>query len=633
MEKKVWKGNSFKHAFRDAQSKNQDSEVPEPSDKKQRTWKGGFRQQSLGNETKKEQSDRFADASVPSSSSTSPPIVDKPAEDKGLAFRRVIANFFLSNQLSSLQTHDIANSATDAGATGAEDLSSCGNHGRCPQNMHRDLLKKLLKNVKWPKEYWALIPIKNPEDGSTHMVNFPFLLPHEVIKHLVDHHGDLKEFVADLNTILGAVVADSCQALGLNPSEVLGIGLHGDGAPCATKMRESLEQFSWSFCEAPTSSRFVFTAIPKSFVAHGTMDAILSIFTWSLKQLAAGVMPTCRHDGSLWESTDKFRIPGMQNRVQQSGKSIGARALLVQVRGDWMFFKETFSLPSWSSELICWLCRATKSHNSELDFRGKLWRQHRYQPGEFQRLLEQAGKLSPIFGCPGLSIRHFLIDWLHAVDLGVSQSVIGNLFHEIAELLPGATRKDRIASLFKRIKEWYSIAKPPSRLDNLTDLMVKLPGKSPKLRSKAGECRYLVPFAAKLAQDFDDGSTHRNTVSNLLQNLLEVQLCISAEPYDAEKAARACKKFCLLYVALEKLSLANNDELSWRIKPKFHMFEELICYVGIEFGSPRHFWTYQDESWGGWLSHAATRRGGPKYAASCALNLICRYRALVSEDL
>ena len=230
-------------------------------------------------------------------------------------------------------------------------------------------------------------------------------------------------------------------------------------------------------------------------------------------------------------------------------------------------------------------------------------------------------------------MKYILIDWLHAVDLGVGQVIIGNLFNEICELLPGSARQDRVDALWQKLREWYKLHKVPSKLDGLTPEMIKQPQKQNKLRSKAGECKYLIPFAASLASEFDDGSVHRNTVNALLQNFLELSICLNAQPYDAQKAATACNKVCRLHVALEQMSRANGNDQNWCCKPKMHMMEELICYVGPEFGSPRDFWTYQDESWGGWLAHAATRRGGPKFAAACALNLIQRYRAIVSDDV
>jgi len=576
-----------------------------------KTWRGGFKRSFAEVTGASASTDIFvADDSSgvsidPGSASSSS--VNATETSKGDKFRKYVSEYFLSNKLSALQAHDFASAATEAGAVGSEDLAKCGASGKHPQNMHRDMLRVLLKNSMWPTEYWADVRVIDPDTQEEHVVSFPFLLPHEVVHHLWKMDpGIVESFRADPRTALGRVVSESCSKTGLDPLTVLPIGLHGDGAPFAAKMRDSLEQFSWNLCSQPTSTRIVYTAVPKKFVGANTMEAILAVFTWSMKCLALGKMPVARHDGSEFVSSDRLSSKKQQSRVQLAGVSIGVTACLVQVRGDWAFFKSVFHLPSWSSEQICWLCKATKSLGSPLDFRGKAWKNARYQEGEFAALLLQLGLLSIIFQSPGFVIKYFLIDWLHAIDLGVSQTVIGNLFHEVCELLPGSTRKDRVNALWPRLKKWFAETHPPSKLDGLMPEMLKLPGKKPKLRSKAGESRYLIPFATALAKEFDDGSVHRNTVHMLFQNLLQLSHCINAEPYDVQKATDACTRFCRLHVALEQISIARGNDLSWRCKPKLHMMEELICFIGPEFGSPRNFWTYQDESWGGWLANAAT---------------------------
>ena len=589
-----------------------------------KSWAGGYKRCYLevtgGSDPVTCKGTESDDVQEPASSSSENPT----------KFRKTLANLFLSNKLSALQTKDLASGATDAGAVGSEDLGKA----TYAKNAHRDILRNFLKDSCWPSEYWAPVELVDPETCELHTVDFPFLLPHEVLHHLLKNNPDaLRTYAADPNTPLGSVVRDSCSRTGLDPKTTLPIGLHGDGAPFAAKMRDSLEQFSWNLCSHPTSTRIVFTAIPKKFVGPRTMEQILSVLTWSMKCLKEGIMPCCRHDGTEFNNIDNKRTKNISSRATLARQSIGATACLVQVRGDWAFYKSVFHVPSWSSDQICWLCKATRLTGSTFDFRGKAWRNARYTEDEFPAILLAAGMLSVIFQCPGFIMKYILIDWLHAVDLGVGQTIIGNLFHEVCELLPGPTRKDRVDALWQKLRTWYKSNKPPSKLDGLTPEMIKQPGKKTKLRCKAGECRYLIPFAASLAQEFDDGSCHRNTVNVLLQKFLEVSVCLNTEPYDAKKAADACNKVCRLHVALELMSRTNGNDLGWCCKPKLHMMEELICFVGPEFGSPRHFWTYQDESWGGWLANAATRRGGPKFASACALNLLQRYRAVVSSDI
>ena len=227
-----------------------------------------------------------------------------------------------------------------------------------------------------------------------------------------------------------------------------------------------------------------------------------------------------------------------------------------------------------------------------------------------------------------------MVDWLHAVDIGVSQSILGNVLFESLDILwPGLTKKDQILELWKKLKAWYNVNQPPARLDGLTLEMLKLPGKGPKLRSKAGESRYLLPFGLQVAIDCDDGSSHRSTVRHLMQALYDLAVIMATDPYDSPKAVQTSRKVGLFFVALEDEAVSSGDDQSWRVKPNLHMFQALVEYLSPELGSASRFWTYQDESWGGWLSNTAARRGGPKHAAAVAHGLLSRYRCLTIAKL
>ena len=267
-----------------------------------------------------------------------------------------------------------------------------------------------------------------------------------------------------------------------------------------------------------------------------------------------------------------------------------------------------------------------------MDFRGSNWKSCRYLAGEFEAVLRLLHKISTIFKSPGVCLKHFMVDWLHAVDIGVGQSVVGNIFWESLDILwPNLPKKSQVQQLLIKLKGWYAIASPPSQFDALTIEMIKLSGKPPKLRSKAAECRYVLPFAAIIARECDNGTVRRKTIANLMENFLRLAVIICSEPYDSNAACVACENVCRLFVSLESFALASGDELSWRVKPKLHMLQELIQFIGVEFGSARNFWTYQDESWGGWLSNCAARRGGPKFAGTVAFGLLQRYRAGLTD--
>ena len=53
-----------------------------------------------------------------------------------------------------------------------------------------------------------------------------------------------------------------------------------------------------------------------------------------------------------------------------------------------------------------------------------------------------------MFQCPGLELHHIVLDWLHVVDLGVAQDIIGNLFNDLVTFgFKGATKELRVQGL------------------------------------------------------------------------------------------------------------------------------------------------------------------------------------------
>ena len=171
--------------------------------------------------------------------------------------------------------------------------------------------------------------------------------------------------------------------------------------------------------------------------------------------------------------------------------------MLLEVRGDWMFFASVFQFPSWSSHAICWRCPATNGgvysyRNCRTDAK---WRSERFGLHAFvHRLLAQGLQLSPLFTLPLFDITCFVVDWLHAVDLGIGQDIVGNVFFDSLLHMPGTTHVDKVSALFARIKEFYSISSPHSKLDRLTKDMIKRDGQPPKLRRKLLSADVCVPL-------------------------------------------------------------------------------------------------------------------------------------------
>ena len=91
-------------------------------------------------------------------------------------------------------------------------------------------------------------------------------------------------------------------------NNIIPLGVHGDGVPFATEMRDSLEQLSWNLAADPAAHRIMFTAIPKSaMLGRKYRDYVLQVFAWSMQQLALGFWPKSRHTREAWDNTDKAR--------------------------------------------------------------------------------------------------------------------------------------------------------------------------------------------------------------------------------------------------------------------------------------------------------------------------------------
>ena len=349
--------------------------------------------------------------------------------------------------------------------------------------------------------------------------------------------------------------------------------------------------------------------------------------------LLSGAFPSKRHDNTPWKKTDSSR----------KGKTgpLGFTGLLMQLRGDWAFFRETFAFPSWASCRICWRHRACQPQKGDCSYENfsaqAPWRKARIAPAQF--FAEQAAQgisCSPIFLCPGFKLGWVCIDVLHCCDLGVSQKIVGNIFWEAqARICEGSTIKARVDNLQGKLKNYYKYAQPTSKLDNLTPDMIKAPGKGPKLRSKAAECKNSVPFAFQLSVQMaeQDPSEHCKTMLRMMSALLSYYQMVDSSEFPQEEVAKACRETCILFKALrdEARKDSGEDTKLWKLSPKFHMWIESSEFQSAELGSPRHYWCYRDEDFVGWASQLANSRGGANTCAHSALRLIQKYRAWVAS--
>ena len=265
--------------------------------------------------------------------------------------RANMQDLFANNAISGHRAQELINDFAAAGARGLRRLT--GKRGK--RHAARDLRRGFLRNTQWPDLYWAQIRVYNKRTHKEETQWLAFLLPHEILEALARLAAD-KELLynrAGLDDVGRAHLESACASAGCN---LVGLGLWGDGVPCNWDRSESVEVFSLNLPGQDGEYkplRIPITALSRKQVSTHTWDDILAVVHWSLVQCASGQWPAARHDGRPWRQSDK-------KRVRKAGQSLGVRAALVEVRGDWKMFGEVFHLPKWNTNAgCCWRCPCT----------------------------------------------------------------------------------------------------------------------------------------------------------------------------------------------------------------------------------------------------------------------------------
>jgi hypothetical protein len=405
--------------------------------------------------------------------------------------------------------------------------------------------------------------------------------------------------------------------------QALAVGLWIDGVPCNWDRTESVECLCINFPGLSGENgplRLPVAVLPKRFLLKGkSFDDMLAVLAWSFTWLAQGKFPPKRHDGSSF-AKDSWR-------VKHSMQPLGMSGFLCELRGDWAMLKDVFRFPNWSKLTgCCFKCSVVPSGIREFGSDAS-WRQPENRLSNWQflaRMIEQGDVVSPIFSCPGFHTGCVAIDWLHCCDLGVAQDFLGNLFTMLLAFQPGTNQTQRVSQLFLKIQKYYKDEHIQDKLDNLTELMIrKKASSSPKLRSKAAEARYLIKFAyLEATATLSDNDPMQQAAKQCAYHLHTCYENLSKSKFNADALKRESIRFCLLYGALEEQALANGEK-TWRVKPKFHMWQEL-CSMGI---NPTANWVYRDEDFGGYLAASSRKKGGPHSVKSTGESTLNKFRS------
>ena len=460
-------------------------------------------------------------------------------------FTAALKRDWAKGTISAATVQDYAMKAMLQGAEGLQDIARMGGGGAHPQNMQRALIGLLGTPHGAPEFHWAEIPTTKGRKEP-----HPFLLPHLFFESFF--HGRKSEFISAVR----GPPRSSAQFWNAikdqdyyqhhprrdtqNWARTVPLGLHGDAG--AFSKQDSLMVVSWNSLlgsGATIAKRFLITAIPKSQMVPGTMDAVLRLVAWSFNILLDGLSPSHNFNG--------VPILGAARKLAD-----GWCGALCQIRGDWQFFTDVFHFPAWNNAAhMCWLCQASSTvaglEFSDCRLRAG-WRHTLFTHESYLGyLLVNVFPIPILFllvgGVIGLRLSCFMIDVLHAVDQGVSSHIIGNILWYAAihkNFFGGPNMQEKVLRLYADIKRWYSETHCEYKLQGkLTVERLRETSQSwPKLKAKAAATRKLAAYALDLAQRFCDGSDIENTMVAICAMLCRFYEILESESQFLSRAAR-----------------------------------------------------------------------------------------------
>ena len=208
--------------------------------------------------------------------------------------------------------------------------------------------------------------------------------------------------------------------------------------------------------------------------------------------------------------------------------------------------------------------------------------------------------ISPLFDIIGFSIECIALDVMHVMDLGVSQYLVGSVLRELMEsnfcgstqMNVAARRFDNLKAIRRRLTLYYQDhERSRGTMSAIGRLTLPMLGsmKVPHLKSKAAECRNLVPLTVMLCAENPglggDGAFHLRTCCRELDSFYAV---MKAEPrHMSQMGLRQLQRHIGSFLVHWK---AYGGHLVFKHHAAWHLAERAARH-----GNPKYYWTYADE--------------------------------------
>ena len=230
---------------------------------------------------------------------------------------------------------------------------------------------------------------------------------------------------------------------------------------------------------------------------------------------------------------------------------------------------------------VCYLCEATKGA-SDLSMcftdisPGAAWRATFRQQDPWSTVPYYSGLV-------GFDLVMVVPDLLHTFNLGIGRDMVGSILKTILAdetVFQGGDLKTRFAAATESLKAFAKSGKYTLKMKKLTKTKVTWETKKyPELRSSGSDTHIVSIWLEDILQPFQlqypDFMTLLWSSNRCLKLLYKAHWFLSdSEKNSVEMLGRI---FASTYLRLASNSLHNN-QLMWRVRPKFHMFIHLTSW-------------------------------------------------------
>ena len=541
-------------------------------------------------------------------------------------------------------------------------LASIGNHGRNPSRCAQDIIKVFgfeSALAKIPPCARVQIPMVDQKANKVVYQDTEIQFPHDVFSYLSDHdpekfkqvfgtNSDVRDFWRNQDRADPKLYKHPLLTIPRYEERVLVGKLHSDGVVMTKKDTLHVISLMSFFAQGDLlDSVLYFASVVKRCCCkestHGadTLDVLYRILAWSLSACLYN-----RHPVLDW-NLQPWNRPGDEDRARLANTKLNNDDMSFAIIGlcsDLDELCNTYQLAHFNSNTPCFWCPADMDVCPWSDFSSTspCFSQAYSPPSDGSDVPKPNGHA--VWTIPGLTIHSILWDILHGLDLGPSQHVIGNCFFDFCQnSLLGTNRAERLAWVWDRLRHFYSAARPPSKLDNLTLRMTmddpdRPYSAFPKLKAKANESRHILPFLLNILDDpliarhpdADPEYIHnrRATVLYLCRfyGLIDTpDMFLSGAAVTEAQECVDC--FLLHYNWMTSYAIAHR-RMQWQITIKFHYFKH--AGVSLRWLNPKHGSTYPFESYVGAIAKIGRSASYGKPAHTIGRFLLQKLRTIAA---